>query len=454
MNNFKIRYFKNLILLNVLILALASCSSKKGFQASDVAYAYNTKDLAPRPEFVVQHLSEDRSRVYYRISSTDLLYMREPDQNTYQANFNIHFSLVPSFEITNPLDSGIIKIKDEAESPPQKALTGYFDINTSTKTEDRNYVLKLEMIDENRQVQFDNFIRLDKSSDYVSGNFLMTDTAGNVIYKNHIPKNTPFLLDYSARPVVDYWVSFYNRDFPLALPPYSSAADETFDLKPDSTFRVRADQPIELSKNGFYHFRIDTSSWEGFTVYSFYDQFPFVAQRKQLGPPLRYLTTKREYEEITSAMGDPAELKKVVDEFWLDRTGSVERSKILLAAYYNRVQEANVFFSSYIEGWKTDRGIIYVIYGPPNRVFRSTAGEAWVYGDETSSLSYYFNFVKVSNPFTDNDYSLDRMNNYRYGWGQAIEAWRNGHIYNSKDIKREQDEQEQSLYRQGPPYWY
>ena len=179
-----------------------------------------------------------------------------------------------------------------------------------------------------------------------------------------------------------------------------------------------------------------------------------MAKRTHLGPPLRYLTTRREYDELSEAFNNPPELKKLADEFWLNRSGSVERSKILLQAYYNRVQEANIFFSSYLEGWKTDRGIIYVIYGPPNRVFRSSEGENWIYGDQNSSLSYYFTFTKVNNPFSDNDYAMERLNSYRYGWGQAIEAWRNGHIYNSKDIKREQDEQQQSQYRQGPTYWY
>lgn len=438
----------------LLVLIFAGCTSRKGFQASDVGYIYNTKDLAPRPEFIVHHISPDQSRVFYRINSADLLYMRQPDETPYRANFSISFTLAPSFEITDPLDSGIVQIQDEAPAPPVKALTGYFDISTAQKTENNTYVLKLTMTDENRQVQFENFIRINKNSPMVSENFLMTDTSGNPIFKNHVPKGVPFLLDYSPVEVSEYYVSYYQRDFPVALPPYSSVNDDSFELEPDSTFTVRAGQPLKFNDSGFFHFRTDTTQWNGYTVYSYYDQFPFIAKRVHLGPPLRYLTTRREFDELSENFNNPTELKKVVDDFWLKRSGSVERSKILLEAYYTRVQEANIFFSSYLEGWKTDRGIIYVIYGPPNKVFRSSDGESWIYGDETSSLSYYFNFIKVSNPFSDNDYSLERMNSYRYGWGQAIEAWRNGHIYNSKDIKREQDEQQQNQYRQGPPYWY
>lgn len=438
----------------VLMLFIAGCSSRTGYQASDVGYVYNTKNLAPRPEFVVHHTSETQTRIFYRINSADLLYMREPEETVYKANFTINFSLVPSFEITNRLDSGVVTISDKASAPPTKAITGYFDLNTSQKTEDMKYVLKLTMLDKNRQVEFENFVRINKSSAMCSDYFLMTDTSGNPIFKNHVPKHVPFLLKYSGQSVNQFYVSYYKRDFPIALPPYSSGGEESFDLQPDTTFLVNANQSMMFTQSGFYHFRTDTSQWQGYTVYSFYNQFPFIAKRTHLGPPLRYLTTRREYDELSAAFNKPDELKKVVDNFWLNRSGSVERSKILLEAYYSRVQEANIFFSSYIEGWKTDRGIIYVIYGPPNKVYRSSEGENWIYGDENSSLSYYFSFDKVNNPFTDNDYAMERLTSYRYGWGQAIEAWRNGHVYNSKDIKREQDEQQQGQYRQGPPYWY
>lgn len=448
-----IKLIKKITPLLILVIIAASCSSRKGFEARDISYIYNTHNLAPRPEFVVYNISDSVTRIYYRLRSSELLYMKDRDDDLYRASFLIDYSLVPSFENTVVLDSGRLALSDQSEKVNGKIISGYFDLKTAQKSDNNNYVLQLSMIDQNRQVKFENYLRIDKSPKNISESFLMTDTAGNVIYKNHIATNTPFLLDYSGKPPAYYWVSYYHRDFPLALPPYSSENEQTFDLTPDTTYRVPANAVMTLPKSGFYHFRLDTSTWEGFTVYSFYDQFPYIAKRVQMGPPLRYLTTRKEYNDLLDVMNQPANLKKKVDEFWLNRAGSVERSKILVEAYYNRVQEANIFFSSYLEGWKTDRGIIYIVYGPPDKVYRSSDGEAWVYGDETSALSYYFSFSKVNNPFTDNDYSLQRMNSYRYGWGQAIEAWRNGHIYNSKDIKREQDEQEQNRYRQGPPYW-
>ncbi len=438
----------------IFLIGASSCSSKKGFQANNINYIYDTKNLALRPDFYTYHVNDSITRVYYRVNSNNLLYMRNGESVAYRAIFSLKYIMVSSFEDINVLDSGGFTVQDMEMEPPQKALTGSFEIKTKNLPENRQFVLHLTMADLNRKVSFENFLRINKKKEQSRENFLLTDTTGNVIFKNHISTGAPFYLSYNKLNAGKYYVSYYKRDFPLALPPYSTSSQESFSLDPDTTYMVNADQPLLLDKNGFYHFRLDTTQWDGFTIFSFYDQFPYIAKRLHLGPPMRYLTTKREFDRISAVMNDPVELKKEVDEFWLERSGSVERSKVLVEAFYSRVQEANIFFSSYLQGWKSDRGIIYVIYGPPDKVYRSTTGEAWVYGDETSSLSYYFNFIKVSNPFTGNDYSLNRMTSYRYGWGQAIESWRNGRIYNSKDIQREQDESDQYRYQQRAPYWY
>lgn len=442
-----------LILIIFFLTAFWGCTTSKGYQTSDVSYAYKANELAPRPEFVVHHINEVLTQVHYRINSQDLLYMRSSEDNRYRSDFSIRYELIPSFEDISILDSGYIHVEDISDSPPLKALVGKFDLNTDHGAMNR-FVLRLVMTDNNRQVEFQNFIRIDKVSRLSANYFLLTDTIGNVIFKNHIATRTPFRLSYSGGRADKYYVSYYSRNFPVALPPYSSANDDSFELKPDTTFEVPAGQPLAFDDRGFYHFRIDTSGWDGFTVYSFYDEFPFIAKTWHLAPPLRYLTTKKEYDNLMELIDDPKKLKLAVDDFWLNRTGSVERSRVMVEAFYRRVQEANIYFSSYLEGWKSDRGIIYIVYGPPNKVYRSSAGESWIYGDENSSLSYYFNFVRVKNPFTDNDFALNRMPAYRYGWGQAIESWRNGHIYNSKDIEKEQNEQDQNWYHQRPTYWY
>ena len=53
--------------------------------------------------------------------------------------------------------------------------------------------------------------------------------------------------------------------------------------------------------------------------------------------------------------------------------------------YYRRVVFANENFSHYIEGWRTDRGMVFIILGAPNNIDRhpfeydSKPYEVWEY---------------------------------------------------------------------------
>ena len=124
--------------------------------------------------------------------------------------------------------------------------------------------------------------------------------------------------------------------------------------------------------------------------------------------------------------------KTAVDSFWVSAGGSHDRARVLVKKYYNRVKDANDYFSSYIEGWKSDRGLIYIIYGPPNVVYKSSGTENWVYGAENNFNSLTLTFVKVINPFTDNDYRLERSETFKTGWFNSVEMWRQGRVYGEK----------------------
>ncbi|MPN51542.1 hypothetical protein SDC9_199190 [bioreactor metagenome] len=85
---------------------------------------------------------------------------------------------------------------------------------------------------------------------------------------------------------------------------------------------------------------------------------------------------------------------------------------------------ANRLFTSYTEGWQTDRGMIYIVFGPPNIVYRSDDTESWIYGEENNFFSITFTFNKVKNIFCDNDYILQRAPVYKDNWFRAVDIWR------------------------------
>jgi GWxTD domain-containing protein len=136
--------------------------------------------------------------------------------------------------------------------------------------------------------------------------------------------------------------------------------------------------------------------------------------------PLRYITSKAEFK----ALFESEDKKKAVDDFWIKISGNKERAKNMIKLYYNRVQSANQYFVSDKEGWMTDRGMIYIVFGAPDIVYRDGTMETWKYGLQQASKSITFNFYRIENPFTNNDYWIDRSTNYTGPWNNAIEIWR------------------------------
>lgn len=92
----------------------------------------------------------------------------------------------------------------------------------------------------------------------------------------------------------------------------------------------------------------------------------------------------------------PDEKQKRFLEFWKKRdpNPSTPRNE-KMESYYARVDYANKTFKHYIEGWRTDMGMVYIIFGPPNNVDRhpfdvdAKPYEIWTYYD----LNYSFVFV-------------------------------------------------------------
>ncbi len=102
---------------------------------------------------------------------------------------------------------------------------------------------------------------------------------------------------------------------------------------------------------------------------------------------LRYIATSEEMDSLQNAPNDK-EKRRRFEMFWKrrDPTPETEANEVM-TEYYNRVAYANLHFKHYIDGWKTDRGMIYIIYGPPSYIDRHPFDpdvkpyEVWEYYD-------------------------------------------------------------------------
>jgi hypothetical protein len=103
-------------------------------------------------------------------------------------------------------------------------------------------------------------------------------------------------------------------------------------------------------------------------------------------------------------------------------SGDRERAQDLMRYFFQRVEVANQFFTSYKEGWKTDRGMMLIIYGMPEKIFKFNDREVWMYGKTN------FNFVKSSTLFDPDNYVLVRDKKFTADWYEKVDMVRNSHF--------------------------
>lgn len=213
------------------------------------------------------------------------------------------------------------------------------------------------------------------------------------------------------------FVSYFNSDFQAATPPFSDRqvkADRFIFY--DSTFTVKTGEPFIPRKLGLYLFQKDTNAAEGFAFRCTDEIYPKFSKIADLVDPLIYITTPEEYSELVKANGDKAKFDKVI----LDITRDKDRAKTFMRNYFRRIELANQYFSSYKTGWKTDRGMIYTIFGIPDEVSINDGSESWNY----DTFKVRFTFVKSGSVYDPNNYVLLRDKRFTETWFSNIDLWR------------------------------
>ncbi len=214
-------------------------------------------------------------------------------------------------------------------------------------------------------------------------------------------------------------VSYYEDNFPAAAPAFSEAqARVSRVMAVDSVFSVQGDEEIRLPMKGLYLVQRDTTALEGLAFRS-EDDYPQYSKLVNLPGPLIYITTKQEYDRLEATNGN----KRAFDRIILSITADTERARTLMRSYFRRVEFANRYFTSYKEGWKTDRGMIYIIFGPPDEVYKFDNREVWSYKNDQFNIT--FNFTRSNSLFDPDNFVLIREKKYEDTWYEVIDLWRN-----------------------------
>ncbi len=209
----------------------------------------------------------------------------------------------------------------------------------------------------------------------------------------------------------------YRTSFPAASPPFVEKEKRVAPaLVADSLFTFTPGAGVLLNTEGLYLAQQDTNAAKGFAFRVTDANYPRFTTLDQLVDPLVFVTTQEEFQKLKAATND----KKAFDKVILDITGDAERAKNFMRSYFRRVEQANRLFTSYKEGWKTDRGMIYLIFGPPDEVSHTGSAEAWNYKNH----KVRFTFVKSGTLYDPDNLVLVRDKRFAERWYYTIDLWR------------------------------
>jgi len=415
---------KGYISISLLLIFSACITYTLTINTKNLAYLYDPTGAMLHPFFLVKNTSDSSTKLYIKFYPVELLYNQAPATKIYQAKMKIHYSLYPSFADNQLIDSASVIYYID-----QKYLHREMNFEIPLKIPQNNkYLLAITTTDLLRKASTISYVPIDMTSVYNRQNYIVRDTKTlYLLFHNYLKKSENIFIACSARTSKIMYVSYYKTKFPLPAPPFSSVSVDEHLQTADTVWSYNNYDSLKfsLTYHGIYHFQIDTTVSDGLTLMNFTEHFPQHKTAEEMIEPLQYLTTSKEYDEMAKSKTK----KETLDKFWLTAGGDVYKSKELIRVFYNRIVYANLYFTSYTEGWRTDRGMIYTIFGPPQTINKDNNYEKWIYGDNRSYKSVTFKFNKVDSRFSDNHFILERNLTYKNSWYQAVDSWRSGHIY-------------------------
>jgi GWxTD domain-containing protein len=354
-------------------------------------------------------------------------FLTEEPENAYDITnkFALKYALKLDPTKVEKLDKRLVTLNEETVFCKDKMVQLQFDLPNNSTT--NNYVLHLSLEEKNREIASYELVINQKSSTtadnfgFFKGDRLLVEGfssgADTLQLKNLMNTNVPLTL-------VKYSFEFE----PAYSPTLVGNKLASKQLYVDTLFNVTTNQNIILEENTLYLVLKDTLDRYGFSHLTENNRFPKYTLAEQLYQPLKYICTNNEFNQLINAENK----KQAIDFFWLSNSeNGAQGSQKTISKFYKRVYEANTLFSSYKQGWKTDKGMVYIIMGKPHSISHKKDKEIWSYLPAKDFAEVNFTFNRKPNQFYQEHYELSRYADFGAVWFPKVASIRNGSADNN-----------------------
>ena len=344
----------------------------------------------------------------------DLSFEVQMDHRVFQDEQGVHVFLSVFSDSLYKWEYELL-VQNNYESESDRVLSNY-TVDTLFRVENKILIrLDLEAMEESLMVvkfyQPERFYYYDvllKVGTLSFPSIYPVDQEGFPILKRYIKRS-----GYAWTGNDSFLAMRYDEAFPPADPPMGDMKPLAPQVDIDTTFTFQ--DSVLFEDNYFYVVREDSLATVGVTMLKVPPYFPKYRQLGELLDAMLYLTSEQEKKSMIRS-NNP---KQSFDSFWMNTYSTKSRARNAIRSYYNRIELSNEIFTDFKPGWKTDRGMMYTVFGRPNEVYRTTNSEEWYYDDGNA-----FEFTVISSFFAPRTYSLRRSNELEQLWFSQIATLR------------------------------
>jgi GWxTD domain-containing protein len=406
------RQRKKYIICIILLGFLYSCKSYEKAGGVNMISRFNLTAFDLPAVFTLQHVTNDSTRIYIHLPFHKANNLIKPTE---------YFTLTA------------MTMKDIGDAdrfiwpPHSERLINTFTLNAKRDTTisitvpiNRNDYgwLQVRLYAPDSSIYIRRMLPFDKAHSGNQAFYHITNERNEVIHPAYLHTGSSYFIKHfsSADSLIAERFSFYSTP---AAPIFFQNAHQGLPVERDTLFRFATADPIQFDSPGFYEIRRPFDSI-GLQLLVHNGNFPELETAEDLIEPLRYISRNDEYQKLRKAQ----DFKLQLDSFWLARCGSMNVARQSIKLYYNRVEFSNRLFSTYRAGWKTDPGLVYIMFGAPQKCYQFKAGEIWTYTNLPSQTEFVF--TERHNERCSYWLELRREQDYINFWNGQSYKWRTG----------------------------
>lgn len=399
------------------LLIFCACGIRKAEVKDGYAHLRSLTEIKPKlNEFLPVNFrlyapSDTTGVCFVEVNPADLLIKRDSlDEWSKNARFQLNVRKNNmGKEYIHRLEKSWV-MKDEA------VILDSFQFNFA-KNED--VLCELILTDFNKHNFHNKEIRWSRKQKLQPQHFVLIDPAKNIPAIQTFCKGDTLKIRSDHFQGSDLRISLYKGLSKPASSPFSWGNSSPDFQKPDSVYSIRPEAPVfEIPlREGFATISLEDKKQEvaGFFTYSSMD-------RSTVFKSMEYFSTSEEVARFR----DTAVAHIAYNEFWEKASGKdAARRKRLEEAFLERVSYADKHFSSYKPGSLTDRGMIYIVFGEPERMQMEGFQEIWIYqriGMEQTGFVFLYDRDEIA----PNNCYLERAQHFKSIYYMAVESWRTG----------------------------